>query len=587
MRVARADQTPRRRAARLPRPLAGRRRRVFVALVANGLGQAMAMTLFARLVHAVFDGWMRDRRAVSLLPGLSVGGSPLWLGAGLGAAGLATAALRSLQPGLAERLGQDYAHEVRLLLFDHVAASAVRDARRFTTGVTVVRFTGDLSALQQWVSNGLAMLLVDGVSAVGTLAMLTALSPVMGVGATLVLALAGAAMLPVGRSLRGAAREARRVRGRLAANINEKVACAGAMQAYGQVGRERARLRRQSESLREAMVRRAKLVGRLVGVAELAVAASSVVMLIGGALSGASAGAVAASITVVHLLTRPLHDLSRAQEYWQFTLVGRDRILAVLSRPATLRDVPGARPLAEGPGRIELYGVGVPDALREVTLAAAPGQRVAVVGPNGAGKSTLLAVIARLLEPETGVVRLDGQDIAQATLDSVRRAVAFAGAGVPLLRGTIDWNLRYGCQEATDEEVAAVRRLCGLDAMLAELPRGAETKVRDDQAGLSTGQCQRIALARAMLAKPRVLVLDEADAYLDEEAGKALDRVLACFAGTVILATRSERQIREADVVWRLRAGRVEQVTSRDRRRGPLALPAGPGWTPAPTRAAG
>jgi ABC-type multidrug transport system fused ATPase/permease subunit len=544
---------------------------VFAALVANGMGQALCMTLFARLVHAVFDGWLRGHARVSVLPGLTMRGSAVWLAAGLAASGLGTALLRALQPGLAERLGQEYAHEVRLLLFDHVAASAVRDARRYTTGVTVVRFTGDLNALQQWVSYGLAMLLVDGVSAVGTLAMLAALSPVMGAGAALVLLVACAAVLPMGRQLRAAARQARRDRGRLAANINEKVACAGAMQAFGQVQRERTRLRRQSENLRDAMVHRARLGGRLVGVTELAVAASSAVMLVGGALSGASTGTVAASITVVHLLTRPLHDLSRAQEYWQFTLVGRDRILAVLSRPATLRDVPGAKPLPDGPGRVELYGVGVTEALYDVTVVAEPGQRIVVAGPNGAGKSTLLAVIARLLEPDTGVVRVDGHDISRATLDSVRTAVAFAGAGVPLLRGTIDWNLRYGYQHASEQELARVRELCGIDQMLAELPRGAETKIRDDQAGLSTGQCQRIALARAMLAKPRVLVLDEADAYLDEEAGQALDRVLASFTGTVILASRAPRHLAMADVVWRLRAGRLEEVTARSGELGTIA----------------
>jgi ABC-type multidrug transport system fused ATPase/permease subunit len=185
---------------------------------------------------------------------------------------------------------------------------------------------------------------------------------------------------------------------------------------------------------------------------------------------------------------------------------------------------------------------------------------VALVGPHGAGKSTLLALAARLLDPHAGKILFDGQDLAVHSLESVRRTVGMVSPDMPLLRGTIDKNIRYRWRDAPEAEVARVVALCGVDEILAELPEGARTHVTEGAGNLSVGQRQRLALARALLGNPAVLLLDEADANLDPHASAVLDRVLAEYSGTVLCVTHRPDRLAQADIIWYLEGGRLVEV---------------------------
>jgi len=197
-----------------------------------------------------------------------------------------------------------------------------------------------------------------------------------------------------------------------------------------------------------------------------------------------------------------------------------------------------------------------------VTTAAEPGAVVALVGPNGAGKSTLLSLAARLIDPDEGRVVLDGQDLAKHSLASVRRAIGMMSPDLPLLRGTIDKNLRYRWPDAPVEEIDRVKALCEIDKVLAELPEGEQTRVTEGGGNLSLGQRQRIALARALLGRPSILLLDEADAHLDHDSRAVLERILAEYRGTVLLVTHSGDRLADVDTIWRMKAGRLVEVAT-------------------------
>jgi ATP-binding cassette, subfamily B, bacterial len=218
---------------------------------------------------------------------------------------------------------------------------------------------------------------------------------------------------------------------------------------------------------------------------------------------------------------------------------------------------PTARGLIAVRGSVEFRDVSLGDTLRGFSAAAAPGRVTAIVGPNGAGKSTLLALAARLLDPDSGTVLIDGQPLSSVTLESVRRSVGVVGADLPLLRGSLDRNLRYRWPDAPEDEVQRVRALCRIDEIEATLPREVRLQVQEGGANLSLGARQRIALARALLGKPAVLLLDEADVNLDAQSRRILDKVLRDYEGTVLMATHRIDFAARADALWVVTRGRL------------------------------
>jgi len=539
-----------------PPLLGGRRPWLLGALVLNGAGQAVAAMATALLVEKSFNRVTAEGAEGSL-------GALAPYAAGLTAAALAVGLLRARERSDAERLGQSYVHALRTTMYRQLSALAPRALQRRSQGGVMLRFVGDLSAIGQWVSLGLSRLLVGTTFVLGALVALAFVSAPIAVGVAVVLAAGSCSALLAARLVGERAREVRRERARLATNVNEKVAAIGVVQVFGQTRRERRRLRRQSTSLGQAMVARAQAIGRLRGITEgTALLASVAVLTVGArevAAGRASAGTVVAAMAIVGLLVAPLRDLGRVNEYRSNSRVAMEKVRDFLETPNLLRARSGAEALEPGPGRLEFDEVHLEGALEGVTAVAEPGSLVAILGPNGAGKSTLLALAAGLIDPDGGAVRLDGQDLAERKLSSIRRAVSMAGPDLPLLRGSVAKNLRYRWPDAPEEELDRVRRLCSLDELLAELPEGFQTRIVEGGRNLSAGQRQRLALARALLGDPRVLLLDEADANLDTRARAITDRVIQAQRGrrTTLVVTHRVEALEWADAIWRLEGGRI------------------------------
>ncbi len=538
---------------RLPRLIAGRRKRVFYRLLLNGLAQGVLAVTAAWLVMRLFD----------LVAGSAPASAALFVALGLTVA--IGAWLRRSERIQAELLGQHYIRAVRQRLYKRLLNSSTRDLQRRHKGGVLLKFVGDLSALRRWVSLGLARLLVAGLAVSVAVSALLWLHWPFALGITLVLAASGGWILYRGAALRASIEHARRCQARLASNVTEKLHNLTTVQAFGQNRREQRLMRRQSNRLLWAALRKASQIGSVRAAIDAAAGGCILMVLVLAALlppDGLSPGMLAAVISIIGILTPPLRDLGRAQEYWLAAQVARVNILRVAAQTKRVSERPRENALRLTGGVIELRNVTVRGALSGFTARASGGSRVAIVGANGSGKSTLLGLIGRLFDPDGGQILIDGQDIAKVRLSSLRAKVAYVSSEVPLVSGSLRKNLCYG---AGGVEPARLNRLladCGLEDLVERLPGGLDARLAEGGSSLSQGERIRVALARALLRSPAILVLDEADANLDQAARQALDRNLATFPGTVLMASHRRSVLRVCDTLWVLREGLLERCVA-------------------------
>jgi ABC-type multidrug transport system fused ATPase/permease subunit len=551
--------------SKIPPLLAAGRFKLMLLLIFIGIMQAAATISSLLLAKTVFDRILKAQ-------GVTANEQLLVFGAGLLLIAIVIGCLSLAERVVAEKIGQSYAEAVRITLYDRLTSLPQRALQNRSQGGVMLRFVGDLTAVRQWVSLGLARLTVIGLTTFGSLAALAFINWILAATVGIVLLLGAGISISRGQEMRAASRESRRRMSRLAANINEKVGAISVLQVFGQSARERKRMMRQSRQLHNAMVAKARVGGKIRGLAEGFSAFAYGSALVVGAmqvnLAQTSPGAVIAALTVISLLVPKLRDLGRVQEYWHGFSISCQKMTEFLNIPSQITELPDAANLQRGSGRLEFNHVSLSGSLQEITVTAEPSSIIAIVGSNGAGKTTLLALAARLIDPDSGEVLIDGQNISQYSLASLRKLVGVAGPDFPLLRGTLQRNLTYRCPRASEAERDRVKKLCGIDEVLASLPQGEETRIAEGGAGLSAGQRQRIALARALLGNPPILLLDEADANLDAQAASVIDQVLVDHTGTVLLISHRRERIAKADVVWfmdngcLLEVGTPEQVLS-------------------------
>ncbi|HVD87216.1 MAG TPA: ABC transporter ATP-binding protein [Solirubrobacterales bacterium] len=293
----------------------------------------------------------------------------------------------------------------------------------------------------------------------------------------------------------------------------------------------------------------------------------ALVLLVGGreVIDGSlSLGAFVAFYTYVGMLAGPLRSLGMAMGMAQRAIASGNRMFEILDREPAIQSPPGAPALPAGGGAVELRGVtlrynGATPALSGVDLAVEAGKTVALVGPSGAGKTSLVGLVARLYDPSEGVVRVDGADVREIDLGSLRSQIAFVADDSFLFTASIAENIAYAQQQATMAEIEAAARRAQADGFIRELPDGYETRVGERGLTLSGGQRQRVAIARALLADPRILILDDATSSVDattEAAIKAGLREAMAGRTTFIIAHRLST-ISLADEIVVVDAGRI------------------------------
>jgi subfamily B ATP-binding cassette protein MsbA len=381
----------------------------------------------------------------------------------------------------------------------------------------------------------------------------------------------GALARGFGREIQWTSVEAQERVGGLAGLIREAFTGARVIRAFTREDREIARFGVENERVFEANRSISRMIAAQVPIVSFLTAAGVVAVLWAGGRQVSAGhltpGALVAFLAYVALAIEPAVGLTRHYAGLRQAMGAFARVRGLLDEPAGLTDRPGAVALPPISGRVRFHNVSFAYhsdqwALRDVSLETAPGERVALVGLSGAGKTTLVNLVARFYDPKSGRVTIDGHDVADVTLVSLRRQIGLVPQDTVLFRGTVRENIAYGRPDATPEEVTAAARAANAHEFIERLAEGYETRLGDDGLQLSGGQRQRLAIARALLNDPRLLIFDEATSALDSESEaliqEAVERVTAGRT-TFIIAHRLST-IRDADRIIVLDDGRlVEQ----------------------------
>jgi len=538
--------------------------RALPSVLAEGRGWSLfrlALWGLAQSAVTAASVWLIRRASDGLF--VADASSPPPLGIALGFVGLAmlAATLQFLNRTETQSLGQRYVAAVRVVLFRQLLALPLDTLRARRQGHLMLRFLGDLGSLRRWLSHGIAPLTTVFASLLGGVLALAHLHRPLALAVGGVLCLTLLLVLAAGPVLQSRVRLARRRRSQLAGNLGEKFRSAPLIRLGNRAEREVARLAQHNQQLVTALLSETRCATLVRGLPLLCAGLSNgVVLLLGlGAVSSGQTtpGTVIAAMVVTGMLSAPLGALSRVFEHWQRYRVARQKLQSFLDLPAMDGDrFPRLRP---GPGHLELARLDLDGVLQDISASMAPGEIILLTGANGAGKSTLLQAIARLRPVAGGAIRLDAQDLAHRDGASVHRAVALASAELPLVQGSVDKNLRYFRAGADAAQVDRICTLCRLQSTLAGLPAGRGTRLREGGQPLTVGQQQRVILARALMARPRLLLLDLADAQLDIEGREALQAVLATRPCGIILATQDARWLSHADRVWYLADGQLRE----------------------------
>lgn len=502
-----------------------------------------------------FSGWSEYRVVIALLViAIARGGLTAW------------------QRGLMGRIGQQVAARIRRKLWRHLQLLPLDYLRRRGPGRLLLRFTSDARAVQRLVTNGVVVVTQDLLVAIGVLIVLVLVNWRMSLALLLLAPIFGILFWQFNPRLQEASRATRRRRSILSAYLNDRLIGMMMVKAHGGHEDEVAAFAGKNRILARRGTTLAVIGGRLQGLATLVVALSSVVVLAlashelaAGRLSG---GQLVTFYTLVVMLGPILQRMTTADRTLQEAQISVERLAATLMEPPEGREDTGQPSLKVAAGLVTYTDVSFtfPDGtavLNGVSLQARRGEVVALLGANGAGKTTLLELLLRFRALTGGAITIDGQNIDQVALASLRAQVGLVGQELPLFTGTLAENVTYGSQELPEGRLDEIARQTGLDQLVAGLPDGWETRLSEGRRALSNGQRQRVALARALISDPPILLLDEATASLDMAAEEAFMRTLRQLARekTVIIATHRQAALLAADRVYRLEEGRATELT--------------------------
>ena len=487
------------------------------------------------------------------------------------------------------RIGEGLIYDLRTQVFSHVLRQPIAFFTRTQTGALVSRLNNDVLGAQQAFTSVLSSVVSNVVSLALIIGTMASLSWQLTLAA---LALVPFFIIPariMGRRLAGLTHTQMNLNADMGNRMTERFNVAGALlvKVFGQPAREDVEYAARAGGVRDMGVRiamnRSIFFVALTSVASLATA---MVYGFGGLMAVNGTLSIGTLLALTALLARlygPLTSLSNVRVDIMTALVSFERVFEVLDLEPLITEKPEAKPLPEGPVGVELDHLGFryPAAdevslsslettvsgdrrgggtvLRDVTATIEPGQVVALVGPSGAGKTTITNLVARLYDPTSGAVRVNGVDLRDATLESVHDTIGVVTQEAHLFHDTIRANLAYARPDASEQEMVAALKAAQVWTLVDSLPEGLDTVVGDRGHRLSGGEKQRLAIARLLLKGPGLLVLDEATAHLDSESEVAVQRALdeALSGRTALVIAHRLSTVRDADQILVVEDGRV------------------------------
>lgn len=491
------------------------------------------------------------------------------------AAGVATFALSSAQTYFTGWVGERGLADLRIQLFRHLQRLSLGYYERNRTGAIVSRITNDVEALDMLVTDGLASLVQNTLLLGGTVVVLFLLDWRLALATLVVIPLMGWVTAWFRRRSNRAYRRVRERLGLVTATLAEDISGMRVVQTFTREPQSQASFRGVNERYRESNYETVVLNGLYFPAVDvLSSVATAIVLGLGGALvidGSLTIGTLLAFTLYLANFFDPVQQLSQLYNTFLSATAALDRITSVLEEEPEVVDREGAPELPRITGEVRFehvrFGYGeLPDVLHDLDLTVPPGTTVALVGHTGAGKSTIAKLLARFYDPREGRITVDGLDLRDVTQSSLRGQLGIVPQEGFLFGGTIAENIAFGRPSASRAEIEDAARAVGAHGFVADLPEGLDTHVGERGFRLSLGQRQLVAFARALLADPRILILDEATSSVDigteRRIEKALRRLLAGRTAFVIAHRLST--IRGADLIVVLDHGRIVEQGTHD-----------------------
>ena len=581
-RPARRESDVRRVARLLRRYLAGQHRPLALALLML-VAEAITAIFAAYPLSYLVDYLKGDRPDLVRLLALPALVSPR-----AGTVALLTIAIvlmavvNSAADSMAEiylaRVGRMLGFKLRVGVYDHLQRLSLAFFNRQRTGDVLTRVTGDVTAIEDFVISSLSDVVGSLLVLAGTLAYLLYRSWEVALVAALMVPAVVVVSDYFARRIKSAAKRQRAREGDLASAAQEMLTSIGVIQTYGRADSELRRFAACNRKTMDVALEAARIQAVFSAVIKVLEALSTIAIVwLGLWLMDRSAITLGTLLLFVILIERMFRPTRKIVKEWN--RLGKmyasvERIGELLERQPEVRDEPGALPAPRLQGHVEYrhvffaYQADDPArahlALRDVCLDVAPGQVLALVGPSGAGKTTIGQMLPRLYDPRAGQILVDGRDIRSFTLKSLRSQVSMVLQETVLFNGTVAANIAYGCDGATQEEIVAAAVQSNAHEFIERLPRKYETELGERAASLSGGQRQRIAIARALIRRTPILILDEPTAGLDAESADLVRAALRTLmeGRTTIIISHDMNLIRDADRIAVVREGVIERVGS-------------------------
>ncbi len=472
---------------------------------------------------------------------------------------------------LLERAGQRLTFDLRMRLYQKLAGQSAGYFESQRTGDLLSRVTADVDGIQDVLLRGTDAVLGNALRLIGVIAIFIALQPVLGIVVTLPMVIVALMLTRYNGTVRPAYRAARNRLGDLSALVTDRIAGIRVVQGFARETAEAQKVRDIGQQLYDQGVKAVTIRNRAFPLVRFIANFGNVLMLGGGVLLIArgqfTLGGLLAYRGYGRYFYGPIDDLVNINDLLQRAEASGRRIFQVLDAPETIQQAPDAAALplpARGEIAFENVTFGYDPAqpiLKELNLHVKAGERVALLGSSGAGKSTLIGLLTRTHDPQGGRVTLDGHDVRTLTLPSLRRAATVMQQDTFLFHDTVLENVRYARPEATPAEVEAALRVASAWDFVGALPQGLQTMVGERGVKLSGGQRQRLAIARVLLARPAVLLLDEPTSAVDAESEasivEALERLMK--DRTALIVTHRLSLARTADRVIVLDGGRIAE----------------------------